>query len=411
MKTKTSKSASYKLVHTLALGVLALAANQANASGYTFTALGTFPDSSDQSVTTYALNNSGQAVGLMYLGQSNEGRATLWNPGAASSVSPINLGSLGGTSSGAMAINNLGQAAGFSRTAGNDFTDTRATYWDGSNPPVDLGVLPGGSYSAANGINDAGQIVGATIRADDFMRATLWNGPGAPVDLGTLGGSRSNALAINASGQIAGSSDTRGDVDGHGAFWNSAGSAPIALDSLGGTFSSAYAINDAGQIAGYSDLPGDIEQHAVFWNGPGTGILDLGTLGDLGLSDDGTTYSVTSSYANDINNAGQVVGYSGHYNDNGDIAHGFLWDGGNLIDLNSLLSADTVSAGWVIASADGINDQGVILGTAFNTNDLSGFSGRSFLMTPVPVPAVVWLFGSALAGLIGATRLKQAVAA
>ena len=49
MKTKTSKSASYKLVHTLALGVLALAANQANASGYTFTALGTFPDSSDQS--------------------------------------------------------------------------------------------------------------------------------------------------------------------------------------------------------------------------------------------------------------------------------------------------------------------------------------------------------------------------
>jgi len=149
----------------------------------------------------------------------------------------------------------------------------------------------------------------------------------------------------------------------------------------------------------------------VFWNGPSTGILDLGTLGDLGLSDDGTTYSVTSSYANDINNAGQVVGYSGHYNDNGDIAHGFLWDGGNLIDLNSLLSADTVSAGWVIASADGINDQGVILGTAFNTNDLSGFSGRSFLMTPVPVPAAVWLFGSALAGLIGATRLKQAVAA
>jgi probable HAF family extracellular repeat protein len=65
---------------------------------------------------------------------------------------------------------------------------------------------------------------------------------------------------------------------------------------LGGSFSEAYDINDAGQVAGFSGTPGGI--HAFITGPNGMGMRDLGTLGG------------NLSYAYGINDAGQVVGYS-----------------------------------------------------------------------------------------------------
>jgi probable HAF family extracellular repeat protein len=83
--------------------------------------------------------------------------------------------------------------------------------------------LPGDNFSQALAVNASGQVVGfsTTVTPDGNTgtRAVLWTPTGqtdearlpiyAPRNLGTLpGGSSSQALAVNASGQVVGSSTT-----------------------------------------------------------------------------------------------------------------------------------------------------------------------------------------------------------
>ncbi|WP_457445479.1 hypothetical protein [Roseateles sp. P5_E4] len=92
------------------------------------------------------------------------------------------------------------------------------------------------------------------------------------------------------------------------------------LRTLGGTDSFARAINDRGQVVGDSDIAGDAGSHAALWDGA--------TVTDLGAFN-----------ASDINSAGDVVGRSAD-------RRAVLWSKDTLIDLNNLLDASTVDAGW-----------------------------------------------------------------
>src|SRR5207247_912380 len=77
----------------------------------------------------------------------------------------------------------------------------------------------------------------------------------------------------------------------------------------------------------------------LFKNGT---TIRLGNLGSPG------------SYGRGENNAGDVVGCS-----NSDSYRAFLWRDGTIYDLNSCISGDS---GWVLVSANGINDSGQIVG-------------------------------------------------
>ena len=67
-------------------------------------------------------------------------------------------------------------------------------------------------------------------------------------DLGTLGGTFSRGDALNASGQVTGSSSTTGNQAQHAFLWN--GTTMQDLGTLGGSFSRGGAINASGQVTG-----------------------------------------------------------------------------------------------------------------------------------------------------------------
>jgi probable HAF family extracellular repeat protein len=70
------------------------------------------------------------------------------------------------------------------------------------------------------------------------------------------------------------------------------------LGTLGAGSSHAYGINDAGQVVGWADTA---EVRHAFITGPdGAGMADLNSLID-------PSEGIVLSYANGINNAGQVI--------------------------------------------------------------------------------------------------------
>jgi probable HAF family extracellular repeat protein len=275
------------------------------------------------------VNDDGDVVGDFWTSDSQQ-HAFYWYQGAM-----LDLGTLGGTWSSSVAVNNAGMIAGNSWTKGDQATHA---FLARGTTLTDLGTL-GGSSSYAASLSEDGGVAGESYTANDPMsHAFLFSG-GTMHDLGTLGGTYSSAFALNNFAQVAGESWTA-DGGTHG-FLYTAGSM-TDLGTLGGTYSTVYGINDGGQVIGDSTLSQDHDMHAfIYDNGH---MTDLGTVGG----------SYSSAYA--INNRGQVVGEAAN-------AAGswvaFLWQDGVMKDLNSLLPD---GSGWVLDSAQFINDAGQIVG-------------------------------------------------
>ena len=84
----------------------------------------------------------------------------------------------------AQGINDAGQVVGYSISPGGA---SAATLWSGGSI-INLAPLPGYTSSFAYGINDAGQVVGVSqTTRGTASEATLWSG-GSTINLGTLGG-------------------------------------------------------------------------------------------------------------------------------------------------------------------------------------------------------------------------------
>jgi probable HAF family extracellular repeat protein len=145
---------------------------------------------------------------------------------------------------------------------------------------ADLGTLPGGHYSQGMALNISGQVAG-TAYTSGLDTNAIKGGGTSIVSLGTLpGGLNSEAFAINSLGSVAGDSEVR---VGPGSFQVHA----FRADTSGGlqdlkTFgndvgSAAYGINDAGHIAGTS-LTVTGTSRAVLGMGVGN-FKDLGNFG------------------------------------------------------------------------------------------------------------------------------------
>jgi uncharacterized membrane protein len=310
---------------------------------------------------------------------------------------------------------------------------------------------PDGRQSVANGINNAGQVVGTGfLSGNSDPQALIWNGAVASY-LGTPGVTTSGAAAINNAGQVVGNRNQEGFV------WS--GPASHGLGTLGGTSSAGTSINDLGQAAGYSTLAGGTVPYAATWTGssptpvPGINLAyGINNAGQVVGNDtatgqpkiwNGTTTTILGGLggtgggaANGINNAGQVVGASGSnavlwngttptdlgtlngtafstglaLNNMGEAVgygsfdaspelHAILWDDNGPTDLNSFLDAGSKADGWFLYQAHGINDSGWIVGEA--EQRLTG-AKRAFLLSvsAIPEPGTLPLMLAGL-GLLG----------
>src|SRR5947199_108582 len=80
---------------------------------------------------------------------------------------------------------------------------------------VDLGTL-GGTRTVAVAVNASDQVVGSSeLSGGTASDAFSWTATSGIIDLGTLGGTRSSPTAVSPSGQVIGLSTLAGDTATH----------------------------------------------------------------------------------------------------------------------------------------------------------------------------------------------------
>lgn len=273
------------------------------------------------------------------------------------------VGTLGGSDSRIVRLNNHGEAVGYSTTASGA---THAFSYSGGRIE-DLTAAYG--MDIANGVNDQGDIAGRVDGHAALLHA------GGMVDV--FGPADSGAGPISNSGNVAGDYLIEG-VGTH-AFLYSKGKF-ADLGTLGGTFTVANAVNDAGAVVGYGSI--GVGQYHAF-------LYDDCVMTDLGPA-------AASSMANDINNLGQVVGTID--------GRAFLYANGKMTDLNTLIAPDS---DFLLVAAVAINDrQQILVNACDRTGTFCTSSVRLDPIAPIPEPGSI---GMLLAGsvLLGVHRYSQ----
>ena len=307
---------------------------------------------------------------------------------------------LGGTASGANAINDLGWAMGADFTAGNG--NSQAVAWI-EGKTVKLGTLGGPNSAVAweSVKNNQGMIVGISDtsivqpRGEVFScvaagflpssgntcQAFLWQ-DGQISGLPTLGGDNAFGTGINNKGQAIGWAET--------SYEDPTCNLPQVLQFLpfvydvktkkmaalevypGDSDGTADTINDKGQMAGISGIcsnavGGASAIHAIFWQDANSAPIDMGNLG-------GMAWNTPSG----MNNKGEVVGFG---NPSGDQNAGpnpiaFYWNATAGMTNLGTLAQDTNSIAYAI------NKSGSIVGQSFGgPNGSHAFVYQDGMMT------------------------------
>ncbi len=245
-----------------------------------------------------------------------------------------------------------------------------------------LGDLTGFTYPSPSAINNLGQVVGGANTADYSVTHPFRTAANSPInpatdDLGLLPGAASgSATGINNLGQVSGTAS--GFTDGSArAFRADPGNSTLVnLGVFGGTLSGlpssfANGINDAGQITGAATMPVDAScpgflSHAYRTLPNGP----LSTATDLGtLRVQNCQFSVGLA----INASGQVAGWASSFES---FQTAFLAPPG-------MPMQNLYSLGGPISTSYGINNAGQVVGDSDLSANPPGYSYyNGFLVNP-----------------------------
>ena len=261
--------------------------------------------------------------------------AAVWKNGVMTALPNLH----GGNNGQALWENDLGEVAGVAENGVADSTCAsstpyqalrfKAVLWGPNGKVHELHPLKGDTVGYAFGLNNKGQVVGVSGLCSNTHVPPITPGTGAP----------------------------------HGVLWERDGSA-IYLGSLGtDVFTIPADVNDSGVVAGASLSSKDGTIHPFLWTKQ-KGMQDLGTF--PGAIVTGIPCCHT------LNNKGDAVGLTvdgATFN-----MRAFLWHKNRLIDLNTLIPANS---GWTLQFASSLNDAGEIVGWGTINGNV-----HAFLATP-----------------------------
>jgi uncharacterized membrane protein len=281
------------------------------------------------------------------------------------------------------------EALGVSGDSQVGYAGTHAFLWHGTAASaVDLHP-EGFENSVATGVSGAtqvghGRLLGSHPR---FTHALLWNGtPDSVVDLNPPQFLQSEAHGVSGASQVGYGYNT--PVSFHALLWHGTATSAVDLHPTG--FDSSYALEVSGQSQvgwGFGPATGN-RFHAVLWHGTAASAVDL-TPGYLNAA----AYGVSGD---------AQVGFGS----NGAYSHALLWHGTpeSTIDLHPFLSG--LGPNLVASAATGIDENGSIVGHAFDD------SGRRYpvLWMPIPEPRPLALLACGFAaGMVVHARRRRAL--
>jgi uncharacterized membrane protein len=326
----------------------------------------------------------------------------------------IGVVEVGDTASQGFGVSHEGIAVGRSIRG----TGSQAFTWTLKGGIVGLPNLSGRNHAVANSAADQ-VVVGTaatTLFGSDRLPIKWFNGAVSQLPL-PPGETLGDANSVNFSGIAVGSVDA--GISQRGAIYSGAGGNIITQTTATGCFFvTAFGINDSGRVVGQGIDPNnaarnvgivyDIGQNDAFevgalpgFNGAlafgvsntgyvvGSSMLNQGSGLPFIWSDQGGMVAIplatgtSEGSARGVNSAGWVVG-----TDASAFAIPFLYDGTNTYRLADLLPPNS---GWDLStntssSADGISDDGVIVGTGVHNGETHAYAMVPVAPSPTPTP-------------------------
>jgi len=349
--------------------------------------------------------------------------ALLWGvtvPAATAGTPQYQIYDIGVINAGDSASQGFGVSPGgiaVGRSIGS--SGSQAFSWTLKGGIVGLPNLAGRNHAVSNSANDSGIAVGtaATTLFGSSRLPVIWqNGTVSQLPL-PPGETLGDANSVNTSSVAVGSVDA-GSFQRGAIYSGGTGTIITQTTSTGCLFVTAFGINDSGRVVGQGIDPNnaarnvgivyDIGQNMAFevgalpgFNGAlafgvsntgyvvGSSMLNQGSGLPFIWSDQGGIVAIplatgtSEGSARAVNPAGWVVG-----TDASAFAIPFLYDGTNTYRLADLIPP---SSGWDLSmntssSADGISDDGVIVGTGVHNGETHAYAMVPSAPSPTPTP-------------------------